>query len=158
MSAAPSQDQAAELIRCIRFWRYRSDLETGPCMTERNILTSEDIVGIRDPVFLMTTEDISRAVRSLLRRNRSWFDRVEQQLQSMLQLWQIVMQQKKRFDDLNGLAAISPHREFLEAILLTGRFIPARASLVPESRPQKNEKREGGHSTPFLVVEPQKKK
>ncbi|KAH8756784.1 hypothetical protein F5883DRAFT_164380 [Diaporthe sp. PMI_573] len=160
MSAVASQDQAVELIRCLRYWRYRSDLETGPCMTERNILTSEDIIGIKDPVFLMATEDVSKAVRSLLRRNRSWFDRVDQQLQLMLQLWHIIIQQKKRFDDLNGAVAFSAHREFLEAILLAGRFIPARASLVPD-HPQKDEKREGGKSAsahPFLVVEPQKKK
>lgn len=151
------------MIRLRRIWLHRYELETGPCITERKILTPEDIAGIQDPTFVMADEHVSKAVRNLLRRNRAWFDMVEQQLQSMLQVWNTIVQQKQRFDDSKGRGPISSDREFLEALLLAGRFIPARTSLVPhnDSRGQRDEKPENapsGSVRPLLMVDAQKKR
>lgn len=158
-SATPSYDEAVDLIRCIRFWRRRYNIESGPVLMDRHILTSEDRVGIEDPIFSSETVNIATAVRHFLGRDRSFFDKVEQQLQSTLQIWGLILQQKQRYDDLQGKAVISGNREVLEALLLCGRLIPARSYIVPAPReassndagknPQRDSKRHG-----YTVVEP----
>lgn len=98
---------------------------------DRCILTPEDITSLTSPLFQSPKSDITNVVRSFLGRDRVFFDRVERQLLSMLRVWHVIVEQKKRHDSLQGLG-IPTSRETLEAFLLCGRLIPARAMIIPE--------------------------
>lgn len=120
--------------RLARFWRYRQDHESREVM-DRHILTPDDITCLNNPIFQLQDSSLSNTARNFLGRDRKYFENVQEQLQSMLRVWNLIIEQKKRHDNLQGLTFSATH-ESLEAFILCGHFIPSRASIAPLSPSQ----------------------
>lgn len=126
---------SAEMKRLARFWRYRHDLETSEVI-ERHILTAEDIQYLNNPLFQLKDSNLSNAARSFLGRDRIYLENVQQQLQSMLRVWNLIVEQKKRHDNLQGLTFSATIMKAWRLFILCGHFIPSRASIAPLSPSQ----------------------
>jgi hypothetical protein len=98
------------------------------------VLNSDEITLVGDPVFWQgTSKDVNAALNSVLELDFSFFAGVKQQLSTLLQVWNVVVEEKASFDACGMDPTMS--RESQEALILAGKIVAARANIAPDEEP-----------------------
>jgi hypothetical protein len=76
---------------------------------------------------------VNAALNSVLGLDFAFFVGVKQQLSTLLQVWNVVVEEKASFDAYGSDPTMS--RECQEALLLAGKIIAGRANIAPHEEP-----------------------
>jgi hypothetical protein len=82
------------------------------------------------------------ALNSVLRLDFAFFVGVKQHLSTLLQVWNIVLEEKASFDAYGTDPTMS--RESQEALLLAAKIIAARANIAPDGEPYLSSQTQSG--------------
>jgi hypothetical protein len=129
-TSAPEDARWAELVRLSHFWRQRYLAFSTFNLTSR-VLNSDEIALVGDPVFWQgTSKDVNAALNSVLGLDFAFFVGVKQQLSTLLQVRNVVVEEKASFHAYGTDPTMS--RECQEALLLAGKIIAGRANIAPD--------------------------
>lgn len=129
-STAFTSDGASEIMYLANYWRQRYFAEAWLSYDDK-IFTAKDIASITDSNIWKRDPNLSIAIHNFFSQDLSYFNTVKWQLESLLRVWDITFEEKKKYD--NRKRNFYNH-EIMQAFLLCGKLIPTRANIVPAPR------------------------
>lgn len=119
------------IIQLARHWRERHGGSDNPFETASQYMLRSGAIESAIPPY-HSCFGMAHAITDFLGRDIRSFNKVKQQLQSMVAIWDFITEQKRSYDSVKWVPMLSD-RQLMEDFLLCGRAISARASIIPEA-------------------------